>query len=170
LIDAAADGRLRSGDFRVLRDVMGFRAKEVAAMLGTNEESVSSALKHARANLQTRLPSPGDPPPAPNSSSERSIIEHLATAYEAGDVKALVSLLTDDVVITAPLAGGKYVGPATAARVFEAIFAEQRSHRLIRTRATGNLRSACTSRTRRPECFTPTGCWLSHSQVTGCGR
>jgi RNA polymerase sigma-70 factor (TIGR02960 family) len=121
----------------VLRDVMGFRAKEVAAMLDTNEESVSSALKHARANLQTRLPSPGDPPPAPNSSSERSIIEHLATAYEAGDVKALVSLLTDEVVITAPLAGGKYVGPATAARVFEAIFAEQRSHRLIRTRANG---------------------------------
>jgi hypothetical protein len=121
----------------VLRDVLGFRAKEVAVMLDTNEESVSSALKHARANLQTRLPPPGDPPPRPNSPAEQAIIEHLATAYEAGDVKALVSLLTDDVVITAPLAAGAYAGPATAAHVFEAIFARQRSYRLIPTRANG---------------------------------
>src|SRR6516225_5675875 len=59
----------------VLRDVLGFRAKEVAAMLDTTEESVSSALKHARANLQSRLPPPGDPPPAPNSPAERAVIE-----------------------------------------------------------------------------------------------
>jgi RNA polymerase sigma-70 factor (TIGR02960 family) len=121
----------------VLRDVLGFRAKEVAAMLDTGEESVSSALKHARLNLRSRLPPPRDPPPAPNSQAERATIEHLATAYEAGDVAALVALLTDDVVITAPLAGGAYVGPATAARVFEAIFAQHRSYRLIQTRANG---------------------------------
>jgi len=121
----------------VLRDVLGFRAKQVAVMLDTNEESVSSALKHGRANLQARLPSPGDPAPRPNSPAEHAIIQHLATAYEAGDVKALVSLLTDDVVITAPLAVGKYVGLATAARVFEAIFAQERSYRLIPTRANG---------------------------------
>jgi len=121
----------------VLRDVLGFRAKEVAAMLNTSEESVSSALKHARANLQTRLPPPGDPPPAPNSQAERAIVEHLATAYEAGDVTSLVALLTEDVVITAPLAGGEYVGPATAERLFEAIFAQGRSYRLIHTRANG---------------------------------
>jgi RNA polymerase sigma-70 factor (TIGR02960 family) len=121
----------------VLRDVLGFRAKQVAVMLDTSEESVSSALKHARANLQTRLPPPGNPAPAPNSPAEQAIIEHLTTAYEAGDVKALVSMLTDDAVITTPLAGGKYVGPATAARVFETIFAQQRSHRLIPTQANG---------------------------------
>jgi RNA polymerase sigma-70 factor (ECF subfamily) len=121
----------------VLRDVLGFRAKEVAAMLDTSEESVSSALKHARANLQGRLPPPGAPPPAANSRAERAMIEHLATAYEAGDVAALVALLTEDVVITAPLAGGEYVGPATAGRLFEAIFARDRSYRLIHTRANG---------------------------------
>jgi RNA polymerase sigma-70 factor (TIGR02960 family) len=121
----------------VLRDVLGFRAKEVAAMLDTREESVSSALKHARANLQSRLPAPGDPPPAPNSRAERAMIEHLATAYEAGDVTSLVALLTEDVVITAPPAWGEYVGPATAGRLFEAIFARDRSYRLIDTRANG---------------------------------
>jgi RNA polymerase sigma-70 factor (ECF subfamily) len=59
----------------------------------------------------------------------------LATAYEAGDVAALVWLLTEDAVITAPLAAGAYVGPASAARVFDAIFAQDRSYRLIPTRA-----------------------------------
>ena len=51
----------------VLRDVLGFRAKQVAAMLDATEESVSSALRHARANLHDRLPSPVDPPPAAKS-------------------------------------------------------------------------------------------------------
>ncbi len=121
----------------VLRDVLGFRAKQVAAMLDTTEESVSSALRHARANLHRRLPPPADPPPAPDSPAERAIIEQLATAYEAGDVAGLVALLTDDVVITTPLAGGAYAGSPTAARLFEAIFAPDRSYRLIPTRANG---------------------------------
>ena len=121
----------------VLRDVLGFRAKQVAVMLGTSEESVSSALRHARANLQSRLPSHADSTPAPNSSAERTVVEHLAAAYEAGDIAALVALLTDDVVITTPLAGGAYVGPTVAARVFEAIFAQDRAYRLIDTRANG---------------------------------
>ena len=121
----------------VLRDVLGFRARQVAAMLNTGEESVGSALRHARANLQKRLPMPADPAPAPNSRAERAVIGHLVTAYEAGDVAALVALLADDAVLTAPLAAGAYVGPGAAADVFEAIFARDRSYRLIPVRANG---------------------------------
>ena len=121
----------------ILRDVLGFRAKQVAPMLGTSEASVSSALRHARANLRRRLPPPEDPPPAPDSQAERAVIGHLVAAYEAGDIAALVALLTDNVVITASLAGGAYVGPAAAARVFERIFARDRSYRLVPTRANG---------------------------------
>jgi RNA polymerase sigma-70 factor (ECF subfamily) len=106
-------------------------------MLDTTEESVSSALKHARANLQSRLPPPGDPPPAPNSPAERAVIERLTTAYEAGDVTSLVAFLTEDVVITTPLADGEHVGPIAAERLFEAIFAPDRSYRLIHARANG---------------------------------
>jgi RNA polymerase sigma-70 factor, ECF subfamily len=121
----------------VLRDVLGFRAKEVAVMLDTSEESVSSALRHARANLRRRLPPPADPAPAPNSQAERALIECLVTAYESGDVAALVALLTDDAVITTPLADGAYVGPDAAARLYQTIFAQGRSYRLIATRANG---------------------------------
>jgi RNA polymerase sigma-70 factor (TIGR02960 family) len=121
----------------VLHDVLGFRAHEVAVMLETTAESLSTALEHARANLQRRLPPPADPAPAPNSRAERAIVEHLVTAYEAGDVTGIVSLLTEDAVITAPLAGGEYVGHAAARRLFEAIFATDRSFRLLPTRANG---------------------------------
>jgi RNA polymerase sigma-70 factor (ECF subfamily) len=126
---------LRQRAVLVLRDVLGFRAKEVAAMLDTSEESVSSALKHARANLQSRLPPIRDLPAAPHSQAERAAVKHLTTAYEAGDVAALVALLTEDVIITAPLADGAFIGPAAAASLFEAIFAQERSYRLIPTRA-----------------------------------
>lgn len=122
----------------VLRDVLGFRAKEVAAMLGTSEESVSSALKHARSNLQTRLPVAADPPPAPGSHAEREVIERLTQAYEVGDVASVVALLSDDIVFTTPLAAGAYEGIRMAEPFLRSVvFRDGRTYRLVATRANG---------------------------------
>src|SRR5215470_12391691 len=145
----------------VLRDVLGFRAKEVAAMLDTSEESVSSALRHARANLHSRLAPPADPPPAPDSQAERAIIDNLVTAYEAGDVPALVSLLTDDVVVTAPLIAGACTRRSSPRTGPTAWFPPG---------PTGSPLSGCTSGTRRPECFTPTGWWSPRWPAAGSAR
>src|SRR5262249_17142217 len=113
-------------------------AREVAAMLEVTEESVTSALRHARANLRRRLPPPAEPAPAPGSQAEQAIVEQLTTAYETGDVNALVSLLSDDVTIASPLADGQYVGTAVARRLFETVvFPPGRTYRLIPTRANG---------------------------------
>jgi RNA polymerase sigma-70 factor (ECF subfamily) len=121
----------------VLRDVLGFRAKEVAAMLDSTEDGVASALKHARANLERRLPL-HEAPPAPDSPAEREIIDHLTKAYESGDVEAVVSLLSDDVVFTTPLAEGSYEGIAVA-RLFLSggVFRDGRTYRIVATRANG---------------------------------
>jgi len=122
----------------VLRDVLGYRAREVAVMLNATEESVTSALRHARANLRRRLPTSADPAPAAGSPAEQTIVEQLTAAYETGDVNALVSLLSEDVTITTPLAGGKYVGTAVARRFFETVvFPPGRAYLLIPTRANG---------------------------------
>jgi RNA polymerase sigma-70 factor (TIGR02960 family) len=122
----------------VLRDVLGFRSREVAAILESSEESVSSALKHARATLRRRLPSRADPPPAPHSAIEQELVERLTRAYEIGDVDAVVAMLADDVVLTTPLAPGNYEGRAVAGRVLRSVvFGEGRTYRLIGTRANG---------------------------------
>jgi len=122
----------------ILRDVLGFRSKEVAAILGSSEESVSSALKHARATLHRRLPPPAEPPPAPNSPAERELVERLTRAYQMGDVDAVVAMLTDDVVLTTPLAPGNYEGRGVADHFLRSVtFREGRTYRLIATRANG---------------------------------
>jgi len=68
----------------VLRDVLGFRAAEVAEMLDTSEPSVNSLLRRARAAFTTRLPAAGrERAPLPNAKRERDIVGRLADAFEA---------------------------------------------------------------------------------------
>jgi RNA polymerase sigma-70 factor (TIGR02960 family) len=122
----------------VLRDVLGFHADEVAQMLESSEESVTSALKRARANLQRRASASGehDAPPTPGSSVEQDIVDRLTTAYEIGDLDGLVALLTDDVLITMPPVPLEYQGRDLAARFFGTVaFRDGRTFKLVATRA-----------------------------------
>src|SRR5215218_11106044 len=88
----------------ILRDVLGFRAHEVAHMLDSTVESVNSALKRARASLQRRRPPAADrePPPASDSPSEDAVVARFVRAWESADLDALVALLTDDVFSSMP--------------------------------------------------------------------
>jgi hypothetical protein len=67
--------------------VLGLAAGEAAQILGSTEESVTSALKRARATVRNRLPDGGEPSPAPGSASEKQLIDRLTHAYETGDVE-----------------------------------------------------------------------------------
>jgi RNA polymerase sigma-70 factor (ECF subfamily) len=123
----------------ILRDVLGYHADEVAEMLDSTVESVTSALKRARAGLQRRLPPAGarEPPPAPGSPAERALAAKFARAYEAGDVDALVALLTADVRVAMPPIPLEYHGRDAVARFYASIIRQGRTYDLVATRANG---------------------------------
>jgi RNA polymerase sigma-70 factor (TIGR02960 family) len=87
----------------VLRDVLGFRTAEVAEMLDTGETSVKGALQRARAAVGARLAASGLKRGArPDTARERQLAGRFADAVESGDVDSMVSLLTDDALLTMP--------------------------------------------------------------------
>jgi RNA polymerase sigma-70 factor (ECF subfamily) len=123
----------------ILRDVLGFRASEVAAMLDSTVESVTSALKRARASLQhRRMTADGrEPPPAPGSPAEEAIVARFARAWESADIDALVVLLTGDVFISMPPMPFEYQGREVVTRFCASLFGSGRRFDLVPTRANG---------------------------------
>lgn len=123
----------------ILREVLGYHANEVAAMLDSTVESVNSALKRARASLQRRLPPTGErePPPAPDSPAEQALVAKFVRAYESGDVDAVVALLTHDVGISMPPIPLEYQGRDVVASFCASIFRSGRRFDLVPTRANG---------------------------------
>ena len=94
----------------VLRDVLGYRAGEVAEMLETSEASVNSRLRRARAAFESRLPVGRERAPLPNSKLERHIVGRFAETVENGDIDGMVDLLTDDAWLTMPPLPQEYQG------------------------------------------------------------
>jgi RNA polymerase sigma-70 factor (TIGR02960 family) len=99
----------------VLRDVLGFRAAEVADMLESSEVSVNSALQRARAALQTCLPADRERAPLPRSPRERELVGRFADAFESDDIERVVALLTDDARATMPPEPLEYQGSTAIA-------------------------------------------------------
>jgi RNA polymerase sigma-70 factor (TIGR02960 family) len=97
----------------VMRDVLGFRSREVAQMLETSEASVNSLLRRARAAFESRLPATArERAPLPGSKLEREVVGRFADTVEAGDIDGMVALLTDDAWLTMPPLPHAYQGPA----------------------------------------------------------
>jgi RNA polymerase sigma-70 factor, ECF subfamily len=88
----------------ILREVLGFSAREVAEALETTAASVNSALQRARKTVEERLPprsqqatlrSLGDGP-------ARDLVQRYVDAWAARDVDALVALLAEDATFAMP--------------------------------------------------------------------
>ncbi len=123
----------------ILREVLGYHASEVAEMLDVTVESVTSALKRARAGLQRRLPPAGErePAPAPDSPAERALAARFARAYEAGDIDALVALLTEDARVSMPPIPLEYQGRDVVAGFYASTIRQGRTYDFVPTRANG---------------------------------
>jgi RNA polymerase sigma-70 factor (ECF subfamily) len=94
----------------ILRDVLGWSAKETAAALDDSVAAVNSALQRARTGLdgtRRHVPASGE--------RERALVRRFMTAWDAVDVEGLVALLTEDAVMAMPpermrVAGARAIG------------------------------------------------------------
>ncbi|WP_369244927.1 sigma-70 family RNA polymerase sigma factor [Streptomyces sp. R41] len=122
----------------LLRDVLGYRAKETAELLGLTEDAVTSALKRARATIDIAH-SPDQPsPPPPGAPQERALLDRFVAAFTELDVDALVALMTDDAWVRMPPLPFEYRGTAAVHGFFTAIHAHwRRIDRMVPVRANG---------------------------------
>lgn len=130
----------------VLRDVLAFRAREVAEMLGVTEVSVNRALQRARQAVERAVP-PGqrDLAPLPRSAAESQLVARFAIAFEAGDIPGILALLTGDAVLTMPPEPFRYEGPDAICGFLAAVPAggALERFRLVPVRANGQPAFAC---------------------------
>jgi RNA polymerase sigma-70 factor (ECF subfamily) len=121
----------------LLRDVLGWRAAEVAGLLGTSTVAVNSMLQRARAQLGDAAPA-RDQIREPADPRDRDLVGRYATAFAEADVAGLMRLLTADAVFEMPpepvwLAGRAAVGAFLGGRVL----AEPGRFRLVPAPANG---------------------------------
>jgi RNA polymerase sigma-70 factor (ECF subfamily) len=88
----------------LLREVLGFSAKETAAMLNTSVASVNSALQRARAAVDERVPRPSQQATLRELGDEalRAIVDRYVEAWERCDVEAFASMLSEDACFAMP--------------------------------------------------------------------
>ena len=82
----------------ILREVLGFSAKEVAETLETSTASVNSALQRARKAVDERLPEQSQQATLRSLGDDgvREVVEGYVDAWDRGDVDAVVAMLTED--------------------------------------------------------------------------
>jgi RNA polymerase sigma-70 factor (ECF subfamily) len=97
----------------ILREVLAWRASEVAELLDTSVASVNSALQRARATLAERT-GPGEDAAVsdPLDEEQRKLLERYVAAFEGYDMAALTALLHEDAVMTMPPYDLWLTGPA----------------------------------------------------------
>lgn len=88
----------------ILRDVLGFSAREVADTLQTTTASVNSALQRARKLVEDRLPEQSQQATLRSLGDEAlsEIVADYSEALEQGDVDTLIALLTEDATWSMP--------------------------------------------------------------------
>jgi RNA polymerase sigma-70 factor, ECF subfamily len=123
----------------ILREVLGFSAREVAESLETTVASVNSALQRARRSVDDRLPEQSQQETLRSLGDERvrDLVEAYVDAWARGDVEALRALLAEDVTFSMPPWASWWRGRETIAsfaRTAVEICAESRT---LSTRANG---------------------------------
>ncbi|MEU8892417.1 sigma-70 family RNA polymerase sigma factor [Streptomyces sp. NPDC048442] len=85
----------------ILREVLAWKASEVAELLETSVASVNSALQRARATLAESQTASSDTV-KPMDEEQQKLLERYVAAFEGYDMKALTALLHEDAVLSMP--------------------------------------------------------------------
>jgi RNA polymerase sigma-70 factor (ECF subfamily) len=123
----------------ILREVLGFTAREVSESLDTTVAAVNSALQRARKSVAERLPERSQQSTLRSLGDERirELVGAYIDAWQRGDVDALRALLTDDAVFSMPPWASWWRGGATIARFAEHAHEVCGVARVVPTRANG---------------------------------
>jgi RNA polymerase sigma-70 factor, ECF subfamily len=95
----------------LLRDVLQWKAAEVADAIGSTTAAVNSLLQRARAQLDAAGPSADDQLAALDSPAARDQLARYITAFEAYDIDRLVDIFTSEAIWEMPPFVGWYQGP-----------------------------------------------------------
>jgi RNA polymerase sigma-70 factor (ECF subfamily) len=127
----------------ILRDVLQWRAAEVAELLGVTPVAVNSLLQRAREGLRDAAPVQ-DEISEPDDAALRALLDRYAAAFQAADVAGLMRLLRADAVLEMPpyptwFVGSERIGRFLAIHVFGVfgVFGEQGLYRLVPVSANG---------------------------------
>ena len=95
----------------LLRDVLQWKAAEVADAIGASTAAVNSLLQRARAQLDTVGPSADDRLAAPDSTDAQDQLRRYIAAFEAYDIERLADIFTSEAIWEMPPFTGWYRGP-----------------------------------------------------------
>jgi RNA polymerase sigma-70 factor, ECF subfamily len=125
----------------ILREVLGFSAREVAAALDTTVASVNSALQRARKAVDERLPGQSQQATMRSLGDERlrRVVEDFIDAFERGDIDAILTLLAEDATFTMPPYATWYRGREAIADSWLMPGGPPPRLRYVPTRANGQL-------------------------------
>ncbi len=121
----------------LLRDVLKWRAAEVAEALDITTTAVNSILQRARAQLDQAAPKEDDVV-EPTTQDQRELLRSYVTAFEAKDIAAIEKLFTSDAVWEMPPFTAWYQGPERISRLVDTQCPSQPGDlRLLATEANG---------------------------------
>jgi RNA polymerase sigma-70 factor (ECF subfamily) len=121
----------------ILRDVLRWRAAEVADLLGTTTTAVNRMLQRARARLEQAAPDE-DEIHEPADPDDRDLLDKYAAAFQNADIPAVMQLLRDDAVFEMPPEPTWFTGRELIGRFLQTqVLSEPGRFQMIPTAANG---------------------------------
>ena len=136
----------------ILRDVLGWSAKDTAGLLDASVASVNSAIQRARAALKRHLPerrlewAPG----ADASEEEEALLERYLNATEEADAEAFVEMMREDARFSMPPEPGLWVGRRTIVEAWSEGFDTESFGRMRGVVTRANMQPAVACYLKRP--------------------